>query len=66
MATTSPGSGPDLVRGAHYHPVTATQKWAEYVKAIAQLAKRSTTERDRLADERTRETTYERDTLGKH
>jgi len=66
MATTAPGSGPDLVRDAHYHAVAATATWKAFVAGIQPLVKDDAAERAREQREEVSETTYARGILGAH
>jgi len=66
MATTAVGSGPDLVRDAHYHPIAATRLWCAYVAGVTQLAKNTLDARERDARTKHNETTYARGILGRH
>ncbi len=66
MATTAPGSGPNLIRDAHYHAIAATATWKAFAEALQPLAHDSPDQRAREAAERERETTYARGILGGH
>jgi len=66
MATTQPGSGPDLVRDAHDHPIVATQLWAAYVAGVTKLAHDTLARREREAERTQDATTDARGTLGGH
>ncbi len=57
---------PDRARDAHYHPVAASARWAEFVGGLAKAATASEAERARREDQRRRETTYARGTQGGH
>lgn len=66
MATTAPGSGPNLVRDAHYHPIKATATWAAFMAQMKAAATNSVAERDEEERDRERQTTYARGILGEH
>lgn len=66
MAVTQPGSGPNLVKNAHTHPIAATATWATYVKGIQSVITRTADERTRAIAEERRRTDYSRGILGGH
>ncbi len=66
MATTAPGSGPNLIRDAHYHAIKATATWAAFIASMQAAATDSVAERERQDERRADATTYERGTLGRH
>lgn len=59
-------SGPPLSRrkDAHYHALRATERWTEFITALAVATKRSADQRGREDAQRRRETTYDRGRLG--
>jgi hypothetical protein len=65
MASTQPGSAPDLQPNAHYHAIKATATWAAFVAAVKETANRTPAARAREDAQRKRETTYERGILGR-
>lgn len=56
----------DRARDAHYHPVKSTQRWAEFIAALASVTVDPRAVRKRKLGERKRETTYSRGTEGGH
>ena len=56
----------DRARDAHYHPVKATQKWAEFIDAMLGVTADPPEQRAAKAAKRKRETTYHKGILGKH
>lgn len=60
MATT-PNS---RVQGAHYHPVKATAKWAEFIAGTQAAVTGSINKRARRAEQRKQKTTYAKGTTG--
>ncbi len=62
----APGSGPVVVKDAHYHAIKATETWAAFAAAMRAIATEPAGERLRRDEERQDATTYARGTLGGH
>lgn len=51
-------------KDAHYHAIRSTERWAEFVAALGAATRRPADQREREDEQRRRETTYARGTLG--
>ena len=56
----------NLSHNAHYHPVASTERWAEFIKALASVTVDQAAVRARKLAQRKRETTYAKGTTGGH
>lgn len=56
----------DKARDAHYHPVKATARWAEFITGTQAVMTNSADKRAAREAQRKRETTYARGELGGH
>jgi hypothetical protein len=64
MVAIAPGALVNLKKDAHYHPIAASAKWAEFVQAMQVAAVDPADERAARSEQRERETTYARGTTG--
>lgn len=66
MATTAPGSGPNLVNDAHYHAIAATAKWSAFIAGTLADVTNSAAKRAEERGDRRRTSTYAEGRLGGH
>lgn len=66
MATTAPGSGPNLVRDAHYHAISASAKWEAFIAGTLADITNDAAKRAEERGDRARTTTYAQGRLGGH